>query len=770
MISLKTVALSFLLLGLTWSNLHAIDAQYNLLKNPGFEQGKQFWDIDGSTKVTIIHKSYSGKKAIRYGTGGIGQSTDTLSGIDGTRRYALTGYYKNLGSVDGMWMGVECSDTNWHTLGSFETALPNSYQYAPFALVFTPPAGTSYMTYWSWSEAPGGGKTLLDDLALYPENATPGNHAPSLDAVADQHHTLGAPVALQLHATDPDHDTLIYTAHGLPEESGIYLDAATGKFSGTATPLGTHTLDLYALDDKGGIAKRSLAWSITAAPVTPCNLLQNPDFETNLIGWDIYSDQTTRTTDAYSGNYAVRIKNGGLDQFSQESNGTADTYQFHGYYKSKGSLNGAWAGLIFYDKDKKVLFSQDIALPATETYKRFTVNGTSTDQVHYIQAWIWCEGSAEVYFDDLKLSSSACFHYQIPSSLPPKGISVKEAPQFVVIGFDDNTKSEGIDWAINFFKNKKNPDGSDARVSFYMNTKGLHEWIEDEPTKLVAAMQRLKSSGHELGNHTFGHHSDIPSDNWDSFANTILHLDQSQWRSKISRATDDLVNLIGVAREDIHGFRSPYLLYSQAMLEALKAENLLYDCSIEEGYAAHFDGTNFRWPYQLDQGSPGHNESWFGNPDNPASVKITSIPGLWELPNHVLMIPKDKDCARYGIQSGLWQRMKNAIPYLDDYKITGFDYNLWHEAKLTKSDVLGILKYNLDLRLQGNRAPFMFGAHTQYYTDEWADSQAPNATAAQMREAIEAFMTYALSKPEVRIRPAVDIIRWCENPVALPQH
>jgi peptidoglycan/xylan/chitin deacetylase (PgdA/CDA1 family) len=756
-----------LLLLAAFGSLYAIEPQYNFLKNPGFEQGKRDWDADGNTKLKISTDAHSGQKAISYKNGGLAQSTDELSGIDGQTRYILSGYYKNRGSVDGMWMGIEFADANWNSLGSSEIALLNSYQYAPFAIVATPPAGTVYITYWTWSESPAGGDTLLDDLALYRENATPGNHAPILDAVADQQNVIGENVNLQLHAADSDNDTIFYTVENLDETSTIFFDTKTGKFFGTASPIGNQVLKVYALDNRGGIAARAFNWNITAAPVTPCNILQNPGFEQNLFGWDIYASETERVTDAKVGNYALRIKAGGLDQFSQKITSAADTYEFNGYYKIEGAVDGAWAGLIFYDETKHAIGSQTVSLDPTSTYKKFVINATSTDAMRYVQAWIWTEGSGKVFLDELKISTSSCYNYVIPSSLPPGGIPVNKAPQFVVIGFDDNTKSEGIDWAIDLFKNRKNHDGSNARVSFYMNTKGLHEWIEDEPTKLAAAMQRLRDSGHEIGNHTFCHHQDIDSSNWDAFIQTVLGLNQSQWEKKISDATNDLVNTIGVSKAKIYGFRAPYLLYNQAMFDAVKALGLTYDCSIEEGYADDFDGTNFRWPYQLNQGSPGHNESWFGNPDNPNSVTISSIPELWELPNHVFMIPKDSECAAYGIKKGLWKRLQNKMPYLSGHKITGFDYNLWSDAQLNKAEVLGIFKYNLDLRLKGNRAPLMIGAHTQYYTQEWADHNAPNATYQEMRAAIREFVDYALSKPEVRIRPAIDIINWCANPVAL---
>jgi len=60
----------------------------------------------------------------------------------------------------------------------------------------------------------------------------------------------------------------------------------------------------------------------------------------------------------------------------------------------------------------------------------------------------------------------------------------------------------------------------------------------------------------------------------------------------------------------------------------------------------------------------------------------------------------------------------------------------------------------------------MFGAHTQYYTENWAQNS-PKATTQERKEAISEFIEYALSKPEVRIRPAKDIVNWCSNPTPI---
>ena len=80
-------------------------------------------------------------------------------------------------------------------------------------------------------------------------------------------------------------------------------------------------------------------------------------------------------------------------------------------------------------------------------------------------------------------------------------------------------------------------------------------------------------------------------------------------------------------------------------------------------------------------------------------------------------------------------------------------------------EVVATLKYTLDLRLEGNRAPFMFGAHSDTYSSEGEST--PGATLEERQEAIEEFIQYALEKPEVRIVPIRDILSWMRDPKPL---
>jgi hypothetical protein len=75
------------------------------------------------------------------------------------------------------------------------------------------------------------------------------------------------------------------------------------------------------------------------------------------------------------------------------------------------------------------------------------------------------------------------------------------------------------------------------------------------------------------------------------------------------------------------------------------------------------------------------------------------------------------------------------------------------------------VKHTLDLRLAGNRAPFLLGAHTDYYSSDYTD--APNTTAEERRTAMEEVVAYALDKPDVRLVSLGQVLDWVRNPVPL---
>ncbi len=360
-----------------------------------------------------------------------------------------------------------------------------------------------------------------------------------------------------------------------------------------------------------------------------------------------------------------------------------------------------------------------------------------------------------------------------PSASPPCGLTSSQVPQFVSIGFDDNAYSGldgsngtgGLSWSTTMARARQNPDGSPVHFSYYMTSIYMDQWQSESPTYVKRAWRTALTDGHEIGNHTQGHQhgSAFSLAQWRTEVQSCINSLTKPFDPNEVNFSPDPTKGIGATAAQIVGFRTPFLEYNDATLSAVKELGFQYDCSIEDGYQWDQDGSDYLWPYTLDNGSPGHEVlvEWGSR------TPISPHPGLWELPVHPVIVPPDDKCALYGVPSGLRARLQARQSWFDVQggKITGFDYNLWVSFAMTKAEFLATLKYTLDQRLAGNRAPFMFGAHTDYYSSKY--TAVPNATLAERQAAIQEFLDYAISKPVVRVRSNQEILSWVRNPVPL---
>ncbi|MBN1981159.1 MAG: polysaccharide deacetylase family protein [Chitinivibrionales bacterium] len=342
-----------------------------------------------------------------------------------------------------------------------------------------------------------------------------------------------------------------------------------------------------------------------------------------------------------------------------------------------------------------------------------------------------------------------------PSIHPPGNCGAGSVPQFVCIGWDDNYYPEGMRWIIDFLKDKKNADGTPARCSFYVNTNNafyINNPKEKMAAELVAIWNQAQQQGHEIGNHTATH------------AEGLRDASTAVWEKEIITCQADLAQA-GVDVERINGFRSPFLLYSDATFSVVQKLQFKYDCSIESGFNPDNDGTRFLWPYTLDNG--------VAESDRIPAITVTKHPGLWEVPVHCVIVPE-------ALRERIWRKRyaadQNTMFDPQEGKITGLDYNLWidpdatRHCGLTAEEYLETLIYSLDKRLSSNRAPLCFGAHTPLYdsltlphpTNQWPEYHS-NASLTEMRSAMEAFITYALAKPAVRIVPLAILVAWMEE-------
>ncbi|MEM7156301.1 MAG: polysaccharide deacetylase family protein [Myxococcota bacterium] len=366
-----------------------------------------------------------------------------------------------------------------------------------------------------------------------------------------------------------------------------------------------------------------------------------------------------------------------------------------------------------------------------------------------------------------------------PSQDPPGGLMVDEVPMFVVLSWDDNAYSGipgsggdgGMTWANSLADTRTNPagegnpatyDGTPIHMSYYMTSTYIETWHSESPTYNKQAWRQAYDQGDEIGNHTHTHPHGQESN-------------EMAWALEIENCNDWLTAPfdpaeaigvpnpsagVGVPAVEVYGFRAPYLEYNDAALDVLTQNDFWYDTSIEEGFQPAQDGTNFFWPYTLDGGSPGHDllVSWGLNDP------ITPKPGLWELPLYTVIVPPDDLAVQYGFEPGLRDRLADLHAWWDptSAKITGFDYNLWVLFDMNRDEFLATLQYSYDLHLDGNRAPFIFGAHTDYYNSKYTGAQ--SSTHTERQEAIEEFLDYVLLNSETRVVSSKQFLDWMRDP------
>lgn len=346
-----------------------------------------------------------------------------------------------------------------------------------------------------------------------------------------------------------------------------------------------------------------------------------------------------------------------------------------------------------------------------------------------------------------------------PTSRLP-GFEPRDLPQFVAMSFDDNFEPEGVDWATDFFATRTNgvgagvavnQDGAPARITYFHNGTYV-DGARD-------AWRRAVEAGFEVANHTFDH----PDGRYDGYS-------AEQWETEIRDCENALVDAdtgIGVTAADIVGFRTPFLAYNDATFTAVANWGLEYDSTIQACWGAQEDGSNCLFPYTLDNGSPDNAalRTQFGEP------LVSSHPGLWELPVSTLIVPPDSLATKYGFTPGLRERIPTDMAGTSYYdpetgKLAPLDITLFLDAGMTPAEVLATLKHTFDLRVAGNRAPFVFVLHTHVYVQDW-DGNTAGSTAEERRQAIEDFVDYTLENSATRVVAVEDILGWMRAPRSL---
>lgn len=309
---------------------------------------------------------------------------------------------------------------------------------------------------------------------------------------------------------------------------------------------------------------------------------------------------------------------------------------------------------------------------------------------------------------------------------PPEGLKPDNVPLFILLGWDDCMYPDGMKWVLDTLLNKQNPagnnnpktfDGTPLHAAFYINT------IYAEDPDAVAMWKKAYEKGHEIANHTNSHTEDLQK-----------NPTKEKWLTEMTTCHDWIVKNMGIAVEDIWGFRTPFLCQTSTSMTAEDQMKFVYDCSITHE-PKDYDRI-FVWPYTLDKGTAPGSQTGLGN-----------HPGLWELPVYNAAL----DASGY--------------PHM-----CGMDFSIWPRMT-SKADMVNVLKWSLDMRLAAgkNRAPMTVGMHPDLYSPS-NDEQLVNGWIVKLndrKQSIVDFITYALTKPMVRFVSGKQLIQWMRKPVGL---
>ncbi|ORX44366.1 hypothetical protein BCR36DRAFT_586224 [Piromyces finnis] len=180
-----------------------------------------------------------------------------------------------------------------------------------------------------------------------------------------------------------------------------------------------------------------------------------------------------------------------------------------------------------------------------------------------------------------------------PSHLPPGGIDPKDAPQFVLISYDDAVNDSTFGIIKNMYKGLAHSNGCPVVATHFLQNQYTNYHY----------VQQLYSQGDEIALHTF-YHTELAS------------------QKEIESGKTVISTFAGIPETEIKGFRAPFLKYNNELLQSIQNLKLLYDSSTS---SVREDTT---WPYTLDNGVSDEFDCQALN----ICGSITNHNGIWEIP------------------------------------------------------------------------------------------------------------------------------------------
>ena len=289
-----------------------------------------------------------------------------------------------------------------------------------------------------------------------------------------------------------------------------------------------------------------------------------------------------------------------------------------------------------------------------------------------------------------QLPMCRCASTDIPGGLDPKSM-----PQIVTISFDDGFRAQDYNTFYKpVFGSRKNPNGCPIGITYFVSNN-----YSD-----YALMETVYATGGaEFADHSVTHRS--PTTWWKEASS-------EEWGHEINDQRSIMELWGGIPKDNVKGFRAPFLVTSETEAQVLHDSGFEYEASM--GTDTHY------WPFTLDYKSPICID--------PATCPENSYPGLWLVP-----------VVLYNQSNG------PSCPMLDGCTVP-----------VTKQDWLDFLWENFNAHFNGNRSPFGLYSHiTWFYLSE------------VRAEAMNEFLDKLLSMDDVYIVTHSQMLDWVKNPTSL---
>ncbi|EJD35732.1 hypothetical protein AURDEDRAFT_117259 [Auricularia subglabra TFB-10046 SS5] len=301
-----------------------------------------------------------------------------------------------------------------------------------------------------------------------------------------------------------------------------------------------------------------------------------------------------------------------------------------------------------------------------------------------------------------RLPSCAC-----ASTSPPGGLSKDQVPQFVLFTADDAIQTYTIDAVNSVLKGRKNPNGCPVPMTYFNSIQYTN----------MSLVTDFYVAGNEVADHTMTHVGDAPS-------------------VEIVGNLRALNAFAGIPLSSLTGFRAPFLNYSNAMLQRIKAAEFTYDSSSTSSVPVTDPHTDAFWPYTLDNGLANDCLTLNCGTSGPA------IPGLWEIPMYALFDEKGA-----------------AGPHLMDPWLDA-------EAGGKIEDVVTWMQNTFnDHYKNANRQPFGIYTHPIHFASN-VPGQPPQP---KIVKAINDFLDWVQQQQDVWLVTNAQLIAWSRNPVPVSQ-